>query len=360
MNRVSTYYFRTVRIALIHYRLLRKGGLETRLFNYLNYYSSKGHEVHLIVSKIDADVVIPSSVQIHQVNLKRVPKPIRMWFFNKGLKSIMDKNSFDLSVSLGRTSHQNLVMCPGTHLGYMKALNFRFQDPIDRMNVYLDKLAYRDSKLVLAASEQIKDELMHYAHVSESKIRVLYPPTDVNRFNQSGIKRKGDWRAKYGFSKTKKSLLFVTTGNHLKGYDFLLNLMAKLVDEPIELIIAGVKPIHTELKNVKYVGYSENVNELMWAADALVHPAKYEAYAQVVSEALLCGLPVVVSHMVGAKSVVSEDVGIVVSSFNEDLWLSAMKEVLNQTWFIDVNFAQRHELTVEQHCERILELGRSI
>lgn len=327
------------------------------MFNYLNYYTSKGHEVHLIVSKIDAEVVIPSSVQIHQVNLKRVPKPIRMWFFNKGLKSIMEESSFDLSVSLGRTSHQNLVMCPGTHLGYMKALGFRFQGPIDRMNVYLDKLAYRYSKLVLAASEQIKDELMRYAHVPESKIRVLYPPTDVARFNQSGINRKREWRTKYGFSTTKKSLLFVTTGNHLKGYDFLLKLMAKLVNEPIELIIAGVKPIHTELKNVKYVGYSENVNELMWAADALVHPAKYEAYAQVVSESLLCGIPVVVSHMVGAKSVVTEDVGIIVDSFNEELWLSAMKTVLNKTWTIDSDFAQHHELTIEQHCERIIQLG---
>ncbi|MCF8464267.1 MAG: glycosyltransferase family 4 protein [Flavobacteriales bacterium] len=346
-----------MRIALIHYRLLRKGGLETRLFNYLNYYSSKGHQVHLIVSKIDADLIIPTSIKIHQVNLKRVPKPIRMWFFNKGLKDIMAENSFDLSISLGRTSHQDLVMCPGTHLGYMKALNFRFQGPIDRMNVYLDKLAYRDSKLVLAASEQVKDELRNYANVPESKIRVLYPPTDTNKFNQSGIHRKREWRDKYGFSNTKKSLLFVTTGNHLKGYDFLLTLMAKLVDEPIELIIAGVKPIQTDLKNVKYLGYSENVNELMWAADALVHPAKYEAYAQVVSESLLCGLPVLVSHMVGAKSVVTEDVGIVVNSFNEELWLSAIQDILNRNWCIDPNFSELHGLTVERHCERILQLG---
>ena len=347
-----------MRIALIHYRLLRKGGLETRLFNYLNYYTAQGHEVHLIVSKIDADVVIPNSIQIHQINLKRVPKPIRMWFFNTGLKEIMKKNTFDLSVSLGRTSHQDLVMCPGTHLGYMKALGFRFQGPIDRMNVYLDKLAYRDSKLVLAASGQIKNELTDLAHVADEKIRILYPPTNVKQFNQSGSLHKQEWIKKYGFSETKKSLLFVTTGNHLKGYDFLLNLMAQLQDEPIELVIAGVKPIHSELKNVKFLGYSENVNELMWAADALVHPAKYEAYAQVVSEALLCGLPVVVSHMVGAKSVVSKEVGIVVDSFSDEKWITAINQVLNKEWSIDPEFATKHELTVEQHCERIISLGK--
>lgn len=349
-----------MRIALIHYRLLRKGGLETRLFNYIRYYTEQGHEVHLIVSKIDLDVRIPESVTIHQVDLKRVPKPIRMWFFNSGLEKIMSNQAFDLSLSLGRTSHQDLVLCPGTHLGYMDALGMKFKGPIDQMNIYLDKLAYRDSRLILAASEKIQEELEHFAKVSSSKIRVLYPPTDITVFNQSGIERKQELRTKYGFSDSKKSLLFVTTGNHLKGYDFLLEVMEKLLDEPIELVIAGVKPIKTDLPNVNYLGYIENVNELMWAADALVHPAKYEAYAQVVSESLLCGLPVIVSDRVGAKSVVTEDAGRVVHGFNHSDWINAITSVLETNWNIDPDFASRYGLSVEQHCQKILEYGKEV
>lgn len=346
-----------MRIALIHYRLLQKGGLETRLFNYIQYFCAAGHQVHLIVSKIDPSVSIPDTVIIHQINLKRVPKPIRMWFFNAGLKKVMQRQSFDLSLSLGRTSHQDLVLCPGTHLGYMDALNMKFSGPIDRMNIYLDKLAYRDSKLILAASEKIKDELTHFAKVPEDKIRILYPPTDTSRFNQSGLDKKQEWRKKYGFSPSKKSLLFVTTGNHLKGYGFLLELMALLQHQPFELVIAGVKPMKTELTNVNYIGYSDNVEELMWAADALIHPAIYEAYAQVVSEALLCGLPVIVSDKVGAKSVVNATVGVVVDGFDKAKWVAAVKDVLNKHWSISPNFAQENNLTVKQHCERILELG---
>ena len=349
-----------MRIALIHYRLLRKGGLETRLFNYIRYYTEQGHEVHLIVSKIDPDVRIPESVTIHQVDLKRVPKPIRMWFFNSGLEKIMSNQAFDLSLSLGRTSHQDLVLCPGTHLGYMDALGMKFKGPIDQMNIYLDKLAYRDSRLILAASEKIQEELEHFAKVSSSKIRVLYPPTDITVFNQSGIERKQELRTKYGFSDSKKSLLFVTTGNHLKGYDFLLEVMEKLLNEPIELIIAGVKPIKTNLPNVNFLGYIKNVNELMWAADALVHPAKYEAYAQVVSESLLCGLPVIVSDRVGAKSVVTEDVGRVVNGFNHSDWINAITSVLETNWNIDPEFASRYGLSVEQHCQKILEYGKEV
>jgi glycosyltransferase involved in cell wall biosynthesis len=349
-----------MRIALIHYRLLRNGGLETRLFNYLNYFVSQGHDVHLIVSKIDPSVKIDSSITIHQINLKRVPKPIRMWFFNSGLKKIMAVSSFDLSLSLGRTSHQDLVLCPGTHLGYMDALGLKFKGPIDRMNIYLDKLAYRDSKLILAASEKIKDELLHFAHVPEEKIRILYPPTNIQKFNRSGSMDKPKWRMKYGFSDSKKSILFVTTGNHLKGYAFLLEVMNILQDAPIELIIAGVKPMKSDLENVKYIGYINDVNELMWAADVLVHPAKYEAYAQVVSESLLCGLPVIVSDRVGAKSVVTADVGRVVSGFDHQIWVDTIKDVLKTEWSIDPDFAEKYSLSVESHCGRILQYGEEI
>lgn len=349
-----------MRIALIHYRLLRKGGLETRLLNYIYYFAGQGHEVNLIVSKIDPSVEIPKSVRIHQINLKRVPKPVRMWFFNTGLKKVMQQESFDLSLSLGRTSHQDMVLCPGTHLGYMDALNIRFKGPIDRMNIYLDKLAYRDSKLILAASEKIRDELVGFANVPESKIRILYPPTDANTFNQTGKPRKQELRDKFGFSASKKSLLFVTTGNHLKGYDFLLKLMATLQSEPIELMVAGVKPMKTNLTNVHYLGYSEDVRELMWAADALIHPAIYEAYAQVVSEALFCGLPVIVSDKVGARSVVSEDVGVVVNGFEMKDWTSAIEETLRKSWNIPTNFAEMNGLTVRQHCEKILEHAEEV
>lgn len=349
-----------MRIALIHYRLLQKGGLESRLFNYIHYFTDQGHEVHLIVSKIDPSVQIPNTVRIHQIDLKRVPKPIRMWFFNSGLKKVMQKETFDVSLSLGRTSHQDMVLCPGTHLGYMDALKMRFKGPIDRMNIYLDKLAYRNSKLVLAASEKIKDELTGFAHVPEEKIRILYPPTDDSKFNQTEKNRKLEFRRKYGFSDSKKSLLFVTTGNHLKGYGFLLELMALIQDEPIELVVAGVKPMKTDLDNVRYIGYAEHVEELMWAADALIHPAIYEAYAQVVSEALFCGLPVIVSDKVGARSVVTEDVGLVVSGSEKQDWIDAVKMVLNSDWNIPPSFPEKNGLTVRQHCEKLLEYAAEV
>lgn len=341
-------------VALIHYRLLRNGGLETRLFNYLKEFRRLGHDVTLIVSKIDPDVQIDQSIRIEHVNLKRVPKPLRMYFFDNAIGRLMKSDKFDLSFSLGRTSNQDMVLCPGNHLGYLKAMGGKFQSPIDRLNVYLDRNAYRKSKLILACSEMMKQELIDLYGVHADKIRVLLPPIDSARFHSKGKEQKLIFGKKYGFNQEKKSLLFLTTGNERKGYPLLLELMATLTEEPIELIVAGVKPIDSSLPNVKYIGYSERAEELLWACDGLIHPAKYEPFGQVITESIQCGTPVLISNMVGAKQIVDETVGTVVNSFDLDAWRAATLKFIDSEFAYQPDFAQQKGLTVEQHCQKIL------
>jgi glycosyltransferase involved in cell wall biosynthesis len=337
---------------------VRNGGLETRLFNYLHEFRRLGHEVTLVVSKIDSDVELHSEIKIEQVSLKRVPKPLRMYFFDRALAQIIPKGNFDLSFSLGRTSNQDMVLCPGNHLGYLKAMKKSFCSPIDYLNIYLDRLAYRKSMVILACSDMMKQELIELYKVDAEKIKVLFPPIDSSKFNQSGKAKNAELRTKYGFAQNKKSLLFLTTGNERKGYPFLLELMETLKDEPIELVVAGVKPMNSSLPNVKYIGYAQKPEELLWATDALIHPALYEPFGQVITEAIQCGTPVLISDMVGAKSVVSDKEGRVVKGFDKKEWVLAVKETLKTTWNISPDFAVENRLTVEQHCQKILALGR--
>ena len=349
-----------MRIALIHYRLLRNGGLETRLFNYLNEFRRLGHDITLIVSKMDPEVVLHPDIQVEQVNLKRVPKPLRMYFFDKALEKLIRTGDYDLSFSLGRTSNQDMVLCPGNHLGYLKAMKKAFWSPVDGLNIYLDRLAYRKSKLILACSTMMEQELVALYGTPAQKIKVLFPPIDSSRFHSGGKNRKSELRSKYGFSEDKKSLLFLTTGNERKGYPFLLKLMETLSGEPIELIVAGVKPLHSSLTNVTYVGYADKPEELLWAADALIHPALYEPFGQVVTESLQCGTPVLVSGMVGAKEIVTPEVGIVLNDFDLQHWWNAVLELQNTEFVIPSDFAEQRNLTVGQHCKRILDFASEI
>jgi glycosyltransferase involved in cell wall biosynthesis len=349
-----------VRIAIIHYRLLRNGGLETRLFNYLNEFRNLGYQVTLVVAKIDPEVELHSDINVEQVNLKRVPKPIRMYYFDRALAHIIPNGNFDLSFSLGRTSNQDIVLCLGNHLGYLAAMNKRWWSPIDQLNIYLDKKAYRKSKLILACSKMMREELIDLFKVSADKIEVLLPPIDDSRFNQAGRNKKQELRTKFGLSENKKSLLFLTTGNERKGYPLLLELMNTLAKEPIELIVAGVKPMSSTLHNVKYVGYTDAPQELLWAADGLVHPAKYEPFGQVITEAIECGTPVLVSNMVGAKEIVSGEIGMVVSGFELETWHKAILEFVKKDFSIPAQFSRANGLTVDQHCKLILDFANQL
>jgi glycosyltransferase involved in cell wall biosynthesis len=349
-----------MRIALIHYRLVRNGGLETRLFNYLAYFSAVGHEVTLVVSKVDEGILLPAGVKMRKVNLSRVPKPLRLYFFDKALKHIVIEGAFDFSFSLGRTSHQDMVLCPGNHLGYLRAMGQWWRSPVDLLNIAMDRWAYSGSRWILAASGMMRDELVELYGVPKEKIRVLHPPVNTAVFNPLGKEQKAFWREKYGFAKDQKSLLFLTTGNKRKGYPFLLQLMQELGNAPIELIVAGVKPMETGLPNVRYVGYAERPEELLWAADVLVHPALYEPFGQVVTEALQCGTPVLISDKVGAKEIIDPRVGRVLSGTNLEEWKNAVLEMTAHEWEIPSDVASQNGLTTAQHCNRILEIAAEV
>ena len=50
---------------------------------------------------------------------------------------------------------------------------------------------------------------------------------------------------------------------------------------------------------IRFLGFRDDVPELLAAADVLVHPARYEAYGLSVREALCRGIPAIVSRSAG-------------------------------------------------------------
>ncbi|MBW3575460.1 MAG: glycosyltransferase family 4 protein, partial [Actinobacteria bacterium] len=50
---------------------------------------------------------------------------------------------------------------------------------------------------------------------------------------------------------------------------------------------------------IQFLGFHSDVRRLLWAADALASPTRYEAYGLAVQEAVCCGRPVLVSEAAG-------------------------------------------------------------
>lgn len=339
-----------MKVALIHIRYIFKGGLETRLFNYINYFLERGDEVHLFTSKISPDIEPPKSLHIHLINLKRVFKPIRNFFFDKKLKHVIDRDSFDFILSLERTSRQYHVVAPSTHKGYLVAKKSRFYDLVDLLQIYLDKKAFSSAKVVYACSTMIKNEIIKYYGIPPQHIEVLYPPVNLSNFKTTLSKQEA--RAKYQLDSQSKYFLLVSTSHKRKGLDLLLEVFKNLPPN-YKLLVAGTS-FKSELENVLSIGFVKEMGTLYRAADVLLHPAVYEPFGQIVSEAFACHLPVMVSENVGAKELITPKNGVVVKSLVKEDWIAAIQSIdMNQFDFEKIG-PLLAQLSLEKHMENML------
>lgn len=131
-----------------------------------------------------------------------------------------------------------------------------------------------------------------------------------------------------------RRLLFVGSLVELKGIRELVSAISMVPTVALDVIGAG--PLEGELKElvrtqgigdrVSFLGVKDNrdVARLMAAASALVLPSHYDGWGAVVNEALLAGLPVLVSAAPGAACLVNDDRGMVVSSVKAEVLAQAL------------------------------------
>jgi glycosyltransferase involved in cell wall biosynthesis len=344
-----------MRIALIHSHLMQRGGVETQFLSYIDELTARGIELRLIVSKVDEKIFLPASVELVKVNLSSVPKVLRSFWFSRIIHQRGLTHGCDFSLSLSRTACHDAVFVGGNHRAFLTAMGSSMWSPLDRLEMLVESKSLQHSKLIFAASSMIRDELVTFNGISADKIRVLFPPTDVKRFNRDVKNRRDECRLRFGCSPDNKVCAFVSVSHGRKGLPLLLEVFSKLRDEGYELLVAGETRVGTLPDNVRYVGYVKEPEQLYSAADALLLPAIYEPFGMVISESLLCGTPVAVSHMVGAKEIVTPTEGLVVSDFRVESWVQAVRDICSGQFHPNTQLAQMHRLSMKDHVDAMLE-----
>ena len=128
--------------------------------------------------------------------------------------------------------------------------------------------------------------------------------------------RRTEQRAAWGIPDDSVALLFVANELHRKGFGCLIEAVACSGDRRFDIHVVGRAPIDPygprieELGLVGRVHYHGSVDVGLGhaAADALVLPTQYEAFALTVVEALASGLPVVTTTVPGAGDLVRHGV----------------------------------------------------
>lgn len=179
-------------------------------------------------------------------------------------------------------------------------------------------LTYESSE-VIVNSNYMKNELQRLFGLPFEKINVV--PNGVSPSNFTVSERDYDFRRKYAMD-NEKIILFMGRLVYEKGIQHLIGAMPKILNNyhDAKLIVAGKGGMLGELQNevnslglgnkVYFTGQlsPKQVQKMYKCADIAVFPSTYEPFGIVAIEAMLSGVPTVVTDIGGLNEIVEHGV----------------------------------------------------
>ena len=179
-------------------------------------------------------------------------------------------------------------------------------------------LTYEASE-VIVNSIFMKNEMQRLFGLPYEKINIVNNGINVTAF--SGVERDYDFRRQYA-ADNEKIILFMGRLVYEKGVQHLISAMPKILSSyrDSKLIIAGRGGMIDDLRaqvssmgisdKVYFTGYldEKQVAKMYKCADISVFPSTYEPFGIVALEAMLAGVPAVVSDIGGLDEIITHGV----------------------------------------------------
>ena len=176
-----------------------------------------------------------------------------------------------------------------------------------------------ESTEVIVNSNYMKNHVQGLFGLPFDKINVI--PNGINLSSFTGVDRDYDFRRQYAMD-NEKIILYVGRLVYEKGVQHLISAMPKILSNyhDAKLIIAGKGGMLEELKaqaynmgladKVYFTGYlnAKQVQKMYKCADVAVFPSTYEPFGIVALEAMLAGVPTVVSDIGGLNEIVDHGI----------------------------------------------------
>jgi glycosyltransferase involved in cell wall biosynthesis len=212
---------------------------------------------------------------------------------------------------------------------------------------------------VFSVSDSLRRHVVSLGANSD-KINVVGNGVDIHRFYQLPC---SDARKKLGLPEHARVLITVGGLVERKGFHRVIELLPeirKVYPEILYLIVGGasaegdwsehLKQMVNELRvsdNVKFLGVvsPDELNIFLSAADIFVLPTRNEGWANVILEAMACGLPVIATDVGGNSEVICrQELGAIVPFEDREALKIAILDALNNDWDADtiINYAKEN------------------
>ena len=207
-----------------------------------------------------------------------------------------------------------------------------------RLDLTAERVALRAARMVICNSRRTRDDCIQCVGVDPSRVRVIYYGGDPVRFSRVDCGERAAARAAWSQPDGRPLVGFVgALGDRRKGFDTVFNAWCDLCrcrEWDADLIVVGQgaelpawrrRASEAGLGDrIRFAGFRTDVPQILAALDALVHPARYEAYGLSVREALCRGVPAIVSASAGvAEHYAPSLAGLLVADPNDPRELAA-------------------------------------
>jgi len=176
-----------------------------------------------------------------------------------------------------------------------------------------------ESTEVIVNSNFMKGHIQGLFGLPFDKINVIANGINLTNFN--GIDRDYEYRRQFA-ADNEKIILYIGRLVFEKGVQHLISSMSKILEayQDVKLVIAGKGGMFDELRaQTEYMGISDkvyftgylngkDVQRMYKCADVAVFPSTYEPFGIVALEAMLAGVPTVVSDIGGLNEIVDHGV----------------------------------------------------
>lgn len=320
-----------MRIALVIERFEPKGGVEAAAWATAHALLERGCEVHVFTRQAEAtpelrahrDSGASPEPQVHRLAVAAGWQPWRVAAFSRAAARAAPRGDFDAVHSFSRTRHQDVLRTGGgCHAAYMEraygsfGAAWRRVSPRHATLLAIEGAALRDtSQRIQCNSAMVEAEILEHYPVASERISVIPNGVDLERFrpladdDERGSRARA-LRRELGAHAAPVWLL-LGHGEHRKGVDTALRALARAKASDSWLWLAGrhgerrTARLAAELgigERVRILGTVHDPALLYAAADALLLPTRYDAFANVCLEAAACGLPVLTSGANGAAA----------------------------------------------------------
>ncbi|MBI2252655.1 MAG: glycosyltransferase family 4 protein [Armatimonadetes bacterium] len=186
-----------------------------------------------------------------------------------------------------------------------------------KLYFWLEKIAAKKSNHIIAVSDDLKKDLIKHSIVSADKVTTIHNGIDLQKFKID--KPKELIKKELNLPNNAPIIGIIGRIEKQKGHIYFIKAASKILKKFPEaiFIIVGtgylkqrlenlVKKLGLE-RNIYFLGYRENIPEILSILDIFVYPSLWEGFGMGVLEAMASGVPIAASSTGGILDLIQHN-----------------------------------------------------